>query len=439
LALWQLPVLAQAVPSRYLALLPQPLQDLTVRPHSDILPTVAAPADTSGLLGPAPLLPAVVPTVLPAETAPAIVSTLESPPESVTAVPTGGAPVTAPEEPQPAATSTATPVPLPRSARLEGIRHHFQTWNNCGPATLAMALSYFGVQRTQQQVAAVLKPDPEDRNVSPYEMAAYVTGQAEGVAAIERANGDLRLLRTFLAAGRPVIVEVGINPPGEYRWMGWYGHYLLLVAYDDDEERFWVYDSWFGTSEVPGENATSEGRAIAYQELDRMWREFNRNYIVLFPSEETALVAENIGPDMDDASMWRRALPLAQREVAAAPNDAFLWFNLGTVYNGLEEYEKAAAAFDQARALGLPWRMLWYQFGPYEAYYQTGRFDDVIILANATLDGRPYFEESYYYLGLALAAKGDIAGARRNFSRAVAFNPNFTPAVEALNEISGRN
>ena len=50
--------------------------------------------------------------------------------------------------------------------------------------------------------------------------------------------------------------------------------------------------------------------------------------------------------------------------------------------------EEAAAAFDQARQIGLPWRMLWYQFGPFEAYYETGRYDEVIALADATLQTR---------------------------------------------------
>lgn len=57
-----------------------------------------------------------------------------------------------------------------------------------------------------------------------------------------------------VTGGYPVIVELGLDPPGEYRWMGWYGHYLLLVAYDDETEQFWAYDSWFGASEVPVEN-----------------------------------------------------------------------------------------------------------------------------------------------------------------------------------------
>jgi tetratricopeptide (TPR) repeat protein len=79
--------------------------------------------------------------------------------------------------------------------------------------------------------------------------------------------------------------------------------------------------------------------------------------------------------------------------------------------------------------------MLWYQFGPYEAYYKAGRYEDVILLADVTLEDRPYFEESYYYKGLALAALGDEEGARENLENAANFNPNFTPAVDALDTL----
>ena len=97
---------------------------------------------------------------------------------------------------------------------------------------------------------------------------------------------------------------------------------------------------------------------------------------------------------------------------------------------------EAAVAFDQARAIGLPWRMLWYQFGPYEAYYQTGRYEDIVLLANTTLQDRPYFEESFYYLGLAQAALGDDTSARANLEKARELNPNFAPAEKALAELT---
>jgi tetratricopeptide (TPR) repeat protein len=133
--------------------------------------------------------------------------------------------------------------------------------------------------------------------------------------------------------------------------------------------------------------------------------------------------------------MWQKALARAQADAAAQPDNAFFWFNLGTSYNALGQYEEAATAFDQARAIGLPWRMLWYQFGPYEAYYQSGRYQDVVLLADVTLKDRPYFEESFYYKGIALAAQGDTNAARDNLEKAATFNPNFAPAVAALEEL----
>lgn len=261
--------------------------------------------------------------------------------------------------------------------------HQFQTWNNCGPATIAMALSYFGLNLSQEETAVFLKPNPEDRNVSPYQMAAYVNEQT-AFAALDRTNGDLETVKRLVANGFPVVIELGIEPPGEYRWLGWYGHYLLIVAYDDALEQFWVYDSWFGTSDVPMENATVEGRALSYADANGQWRQFNRSYITLYRPEEVAQVTAIIGEDMDDTVMWQKSLTRVQAELAREPENAFLWFSLGTTYNALGQHEEAATAFDQARAIGLPWRMLWYQFGPYEAYYQVGRYEDIITLADVT-------------------------------------------------------
>jgi tetratricopeptide (TPR) repeat protein len=424
---WQLPTVLKAIPSRYVARLPQPLQELGVREHVEVLPASAAPADVSSLLGdvaqqsnsyePATPIPPIISTVAPVDS------------ESTSARVAAAVPTETP-----APTPTNTPIPIVPAVRLEGFQHQFQSWNNCGPATVAMALSYFGLYLDQELPAAVLKPNPEDRNVSPYQMAAYVNDETP-YAAIDRTNGDLDTIKRLVGNGFPVIIELGIEPPGEYRWLGWYGHYLLIVAYDDASEQFWVYDSWFGTSETPMENADPEGRILHYADADRQWRQFNRNYIALYHPERAAEVANIIGANMDDAVMWQDSLPRVQAELGQEPENEFLWFNLGTVYNALGDYERAAAAYDQARAIGLPWRMLWYQFGPYEAYYQTGRYEDVILLADATLHDRPYFEESFYYKGLALAAIGELSSARSNLKDAVDFNPNFPPAAEVLNQL----
>jgi len=112
--------------------------------------------------------------------------------------------------------------------------------------------------------------------------------------------------------------------------------------------------------------------------------------------------------------------------------DAFAWFNLGTDLVVLGESEQAAAAYDRARVIGLPWRMLWYQFGPFQAYCETGRYEELIALADATIAVTSNVEELFYWKGLGLQAMGDSTGARRAFQRALALNPNYTEAADAL-------
>jgi tetratricopeptide (TPR) repeat protein len=114
---------------------------------------------------------------------------------------------------------------------------------------------------------------------------------------------------------------------------------------------------------------------------------------------------------------------------------AFSWFNVGTNLTALGRYDEAAAAYDQARQLGLHYRMLWYQFGPYEAYYAAGRYEDVIALANATLATARNLEESYYWRGMAHLAQGNRADARADFKAALRYHEEWGPATKALAEM----
>jgi tetratricopeptide (TPR) repeat protein len=431
------PTLLRAIPSRYVARLPESLQQLGApRNQVAILPTIAMPDAARTLLDPSVNGEGIG--------LPVSASTLALSPATPTPIPISGEatplsqPSQVPSTPTASPSPTFTPVPIPYlpATRLEGIEHAFQSWNNCGPATLAMTLSYFNLRLSQTETAAILKPNPEDRNVSPSELVEFVSNQT-GLEAISRANGDMDTIRRFVSNGIPVILEIGIEPPGEYRWLGWYGHYLLIVAYDDDARQFWVYDSWFGTSEEPLSNAHDRGRILTYQSVQEHWPQFNRTYVAIYQPDQADLVSRIIGVEMDDRTMWQNALVEVRAETAEMPDNAFLWFNLGTIYNALGRYDEAATAFDQARSIGLPWRMLWYQFGPYEAYYQVGRYDDVLLLADTTLKDRPYFEESFYYRALALASLGNVDDARTNLERAIEFNPNFKPARVALQAIEG--
>lgn len=78
--------------------------------------------------------------------------------------------------------------------------------------------------------------------------------------------------------------------------------------------------------------------------------------------------------------------------------------------------------------------MLWYQTGPYFAYYYTGRYQDVIDLADGVLSitNEPVLEESYYWRGMAKLALGDQEAAIADFRKSAEVHPDFLPAVQQL-------
>ena len=316
---------------------------------------------------------------------------------------------------------------LPVSARMFGFSHTKQSWNNCGPANLTMALSYYGWTRDQSYAAQLLKPDREDKNVSPNELVRFVNENTD-LRAIARLGGNIQMLKQFIAAQFPIIIETGYMPEG-YDWIG---HYQTVVAYDDLSDNFFLYDSYLGS----GENG--EGLAESYADLNENWKHFNRTFIVIYEPNRENEVRAILGELADPAQAAQVAWEVAQEEARANPRDVFAWFNMGTSLTRLGRYEEATVAYDQARREGaLPWRMTWYQFGPFEAYFNAGRYDDVMALVNVNLtNGAQYVEETYYWQGRVLETQGDSQGARNAFSRALQHNYLYADARAALDAMS---
>jgi tetratricopeptide (TPR) repeat protein len=171
---------------------------------------------------------------------------------------------------------------------------------------------------------------------------------------------------------------------------------------------------------------------LPYRAWDLDWRVFNRTYLVFYTDAQAATVRAIVGDQMDDSTMYTRASAVAQREIDLNQADPYAWFNLGSSLAGLGKFPEATSAFDRARMLKLPWRMLWYQFGPYEAYLGSGRYDEVIALANSTLAGFAGLEESLTYRGLAQLALGKKDAARASFELALKVDPHYTRAKQAL-------
>jgi hypothetical protein len=409
---------------------------------------------------------------------------LINPPENVVFIPTEKSqqtstpaktaiPTRTPLPNLPTASPTITPTPLPGAVKLTGIKYASQCnrWNYCGPANLTMTLKYWGwtgiagstYTDPRDQIASVIKPGENDPNkdfidrgrsdlaVMPYEMVDFVNNYTSS-RALYRYGGDVDLLRRMVAAGFPVIIEKGYYQVDSNGRTSWMGHFSFITGYDDATKQFVWQDSYPNhckDQENP-DVVEKKGRdnLIAYDDLLSEWRGYNYLFIVVYPAEHEADVMQALGPWADAQWAAQHALDTAQAETTSTTgNDQFFaWFNLGTSNVALQQYGDAASAYDQAFTIYAtlsndnsqrPYRILWYETGPYWAYFYTGRYQDVINLADTTLNfltSRPSLEESLYWRAMAEYALGQYDAAYADIRDAVYFNKNMQVALARMQE-----
>jgi tetratricopeptide (TPR) repeat protein len=316
-------------------------------------------------------------------------------------------------------------VSLPDSVRLSGLSPVYQQVNRCSAAALTIALSYYNWDGTYTDTINYLNTYAEDVAVRLDEMVAFV--EQHGLRAVERTGGTIDLLRLLVASGYPVLVENSYYEGGG-GFRDWMGHNRVVMGYDDASATFYTFDSLLGNG------PDNTGRPLSYTELDDRWRAFNRDYLIIYRPEQEAEIMALLGPHADRASNWRLTLEQAEAEIASI-GDGFAYFNAGSALLGLGRAEEAAALFDRAFAAGLPWRMLWYQYGPFEAYLLTGRYDDVLRLVQDVRRTTGGVEEVFYYAGLAHELRGEIATARTFFEVAAARNRHYAPPRLALERL----
>jgi tetratricopeptide (TPR) repeat protein len=316
---------------------------------------------------------------------------------------------------------------LPERVLLTGFDMIWQDPNRCSAAALSIQMSYFRDNISYYDTIDRLNPHEQDVSVRLDEM--IVLAEQQGLRGIERNGGTFEMIKVLIANGFPVLIENVYYDGGDVM-RDWMSHNRVIMGYDDTLGIFYAYDPLRGNGEGPG-------LTFEYGFIEERWRPMLRNYMILYEPGDEAFLQAVMGEQWDVATNAEWTLQQVQADLARPATDSFDNFNLGTALVALGRYDEAATAFDGARAIGLPFRMLWYQFGPFEAYLQVGRYADVYALTRSVIGDAPGVEEMYYYIARAYQGEGNTERAIANLEAALWRNVNYRAAAALLAELAG--
>ncbi|HSA83926.1 MAG TPA: C39 family peptidase [Patescibacteria group bacterium] len=314
---------------------------------------------------------------------------------------------------------TITLDPLPQSKLLSNDYHIFQTFNNCGPAALSMALSYYDIQVSQAELGQQLRPyqraggDNDDKSTTLEELAQ----QAEeyNLLTYHRPNGNPDLIKHFIANDIPVITRTWLSAQEDI------GHYRIIKGFDDTSRQFIQDDS------LQGKNLY-----YSYEDFNVIWEKFNFEYLVLVPKEKKELAEAILGEDANEQTAWTNAVALSRQHLNKNANNIYARFNLSVALYHIDDFEQSVKEFEQVENL-LPFRTLWYQIEPIQAYYELGNYDRVFSITDRILNNHNRaFSELYLIRGKIYKKQGNLVAARTEFEKAVLYNTNLKKAQDAL-------
>lgn len=310
----------------------------------------------------------------------------------------------------------------PTASLLNNDYQVYETWNNCGPASLSMALSYFGIHESQAALGQILRPyenttgDNDDKDVTFDELANEA--RTFGLLAYHRPDGNIRLLKRFVASGMPVIAETIMTKDDDI------GHFRVVKGYDDRAQTITQDDS------MQGHNVR-----FSYADFDYMWKRYNYEYLVLVPPAKERLARAILGKDMDTRTAWQETVRMDQAMLVADPADVAARFNLSVALYYVGQYRQSVREFEQIQ-YQLPARTLWYQIEPIESYYVLGEYQKVFALSDTILNnGDRAFSQLYILRGEIDRKQGNLQAARAEFESAVYYNTNLKAAQDALRSI----
>lgn len=268
----------------------------------------------------------------------------------------------------------AIPAELPATTEVAGVPFYPQDEYQCGPATLAMALTWSGVPILPDELKASVYMPSEKGSL---QSAMIASTRRHGRVAYEL--GDRDDLMVELTAGNPVIVLLNLGLSFYPVW-----HYAVVVGYDRASE------------EVVLNSGETENKRYSLGMMNALWGRADYWGLMVLPPSRL--------PDSAEELSWLKAalgLELAKQGAAAQeayavaverwPMSHTAWMGLGNSSYSLGLYVEAAAAFEEATRLvpndGVAFNNL------ATVLAKLGRYDEAIAAAErAVAFGGPHSE-----------------------------------------------
>jgi tetratricopeptide (TPR) repeat protein len=305
---------------------------------------------------------------------------------------------------------------------LTNPKHIYQTFNNCGPATLSMILSWYGRDVGQKELGDKMRPyqntegDNDDKTIFTYEFVDWT--KEYGFDAIDRVNGDIELLKSFTANDIPVVVKTWLHVGEDI------GHFRIIRGFDEAKQVIIQDDSYEGPN-----------KKISYYDFLSMWQPFNYAYIIVYTPDKADLVSAIIAEEMDEKIAWENSLVRGRKEAELVPDNVYPVFNTTTAYYHLGQFKNSIEAFEKVESQ-LPRRMLWYQIEPIQAYIELGDYERAFQISdNILANGNRAFSELYQLRGEYYLSIGEDIAAKEQFELAFLYNENFEPAKISLESL----
>jgi hypothetical protein len=324
---------------------------------------------------------------------------------------------------EPVIMPTPSPVPIPSQKILDNDYHIFQTFNNCGPASLSMALSYYGINVSQKVLGDSLRPyqisngDNDDKSVTLSELSEKA--KEYGFTTFHRPSGHVELIKGFIAIDIPVITRTTTKPGEDI------GHFRVIKGYNDTTKTIVQDDS------LQGKNLN-----YGYSDFENLWEKFNYEYLVLVPENKVDQAKLILGDETDEQTAWKKAVDDINKRLNSNPDNIFDRFNLSVALFHTGDFSESVSEYEKV-ANRLPMRMLWYQMEPIKAYFEVKNYERVMEITNRILNGgNRAYSEVYILRGQVYLKQGNLAAAIQEFQKAVYYNKNMIKAQEALQSVS---